>query len=155
MRGGDGDVPEALFPYQPLDTESCASAPGAGLSYQALSIATDALRYPVCEGRSFDAVFHVLAENVIRTSLAECSFQLPTVSAPQTVLLSSVNLAYRSSESADSEQFAQVASSADCRDDHAFYIRDRIELCPRACQRLQRDKAPDIEILYACAQAPE
>jgi hypothetical protein len=155
LRGASGPNPEPLFPYEPLDPKPCSTAPGAGLSYQALSIATDALRYPVCDGLSFDAVFHALAASVIKTSLAECSFELPVVPAPQTVLLSSVNLEYRTGDGATPDQFFQVQSPADCRDDHAFYIRDRIELCPRACQRLQQDKAPEVQILYGCAQAPE
>lgn len=155
MQGTGGDMPAPLFPHEPLDKRACASAPGPGLSYQALSIATDALRYPVCEGLSFDAVFHALAESVIKTSLAECSFQLPVVQTPQTLLLSSVNLEYRSAEDAEPEHFDQVETPADCKNDHAFYIRERIELCPRACQRRQRDKAPSVEILYGCARAPE
>jgi len=154
LKGKDPDT-DPLFPSDPLDPNPCSTAPAPGLSYQALSIATDSLRYPVCEGRSFDAVFHALADSVIKTAQADCTFQLPQVKAPEVIIPSSVNLAYHPGDGSAAMQFSQVKQAADCGDDHSFFIRDRIELCPRACQKLQRDKDPEVEILYGCARAPE
>lgn len=149
-----GDQPEPLFPSQPLDPTTCNTAPSPGLSYQALSIATDALRYPVCEGRSFDAVFQVLAQTVIQTARAECTFELPKVEEPQVLDLPSVNLEVRRAADADPQTFHQVDSRLDCKDAHSFYIHDRIELCPQACQWLQRAEEPSVEILYGCSVNP-
>ena len=150
-----GDQPQPVFPFEPLDTMSCNTAPSPGLLYQALSIATDALRYPVCEGRSFDAVFQVLARSVIQTASAECTYQLPEVKAPQALDLPSVNLEIRRSPDADPQHFDQVSGASACKDAHSFYIRDRIELCPQACQWLQRSPEPSVEILYGCTVTPE
>jgi hypothetical protein len=149
--------PEPVFPFEPLQTKVCSTAPAAGLSYQALSIATDALRYPVCEGRSFDAVFHVLAQSVIQTASAECTYQIPDVQAPDVIILSSVNLAFRpdANDSTDATTFEQVKSVMDCKNDQSFYIGDRIELCPDACRALQRAQEPEVKILYGCSRAPE
>ncbi|MET0390508.1 MAG: vWA domain-containing protein [Polyangiales bacterium] len=147
--------PQPVFPHQPLDATTCSTAPSAGLSYQALSIATDALRYPVCEGRSFDAVFQVLARSVIQTATAECTYQIPEVEAPEVIILPSVNLEFRADSAAATQAFEQVADAAHCRDDHSFYIRDRIELCPDACRLLGRATDPQIDIHYGCSRAPD
>lgn len=149
------DQPQPVFPHEPLDSNTCNTAPTPGLSYQALSVATDSLRYPVCEGRSFDAIFHVLARSVIQTASAECTFQLPEVAPPQALDLPSVNLEVRPEPAAESLHFDQVAGAGACQDVHSFYIRDRIELCPEACRWLQRSPEPAVEILYGCTFTPE
>ena len=142
--------PRALFPYEPLDPTPCSTAPAAGLSYQALSIATDALRYPVCEGRSFDAVFQVLARSVIQTASAECTFELPQAPESKMLDLGSVNLEVKSDPDAPEQRFDQVKDGSECKDDHSFYIHDRIELCPNACRVVQRASEPIVNILYGC-----
>jgi hypothetical protein len=142
--------PKPLLPYEPLDPTTCSTAPSPGLSYQALSIATDALRYPVCEGRSFDAVFQVLARSVIQTASAECTFELPTAPKSQVLDLGSVNLEVQTDPSEAAQRFDQVKDSSECKNDHAFYIHDRIELCPNACRVVQRASEPVVNILYGC-----
>ena len=104
--------------------------------------------------RSFDAVFQVLAQTVIQTAKAECTFELPKVEEPQVLDLPSVNLEVRRSPDAESQTFDQVAGRIDCNDAHSFYIHDRIELCPQACQWLQRAPEPAVEILYGCSVNP-
>jgi hypothetical protein len=146
---------EPSFPYQDLSSQTCDTAPSPGLSYQALSIITDALRYPVCEGRTFDAVFGALARSVIQASKADCVFELPTPPPRRSIDPLTVNLAYMPSDGGASRRFAQVSSSQACKDDHSFFVRDRIELCPKACALVQADPAPLIDILYACTQIPE
>jgi len=42
-----GAESQPLLPHQPLDPKTCDTAPAAGLSYQALSVITDALRWKV------------------------------------------------------------------------------------------------------------
>lgn len=145
---------EAFFPYQGLNAENCDTAPSPGLSYQALSIVTDALRYPVCEGRTFDAVFQVLASSVIQSSKTDCVFELPKAPAHQSIDLVTANLEYHPGDGGPARRIGRVASSQAC-DDHSFLVRDRIELCPSACALVQADPAPEIEILYACSVIPE
>jgi hypothetical protein len=148
---GSGAAGGALLPHQPLSEQTCDTAPGAGLAYQALSVITDALRYPVCEGRSFDAAFQVVARSVLEASQDDCVFDLPADSERSTLDLNTVNLRFRPSGDSDVRQFVQVPSRAACADEYSFYIDDRIELCPRACASVKRDPAPEIEILYGCA----
>jgi hypothetical protein len=148
------DQPQPVFPTEPLDSKTCSTAPSPGLLYQALSVATDALRYPVCEGRSFDAVFQVLARSVIQTAAADCTYQLPAVPAPQVLDLPGVNLEVRRSPDSEPQHFDQVSGATECKDAHSFYIHDRIELCPQACQWLQRSPEPTVEILFGCQITP-
>jgi hypothetical protein len=144
-----------IFPYEPLRAEACDTAPSPGLSYQALSIVTDALRYPVCEGRTFDAVFRVLAQSVITASQADCVFELPELPAEQEIDLSTVNLEYVPS-SGKKRRFAQVGARAACTDDRSFYELDgHLELCPRACTLVQADPKPEVNILYGCQAGPD
>ena len=146
----DPKDPQPLFPFQALDTSTCSTAPTPGLSYQALSIATDALRYPVCEGRSFDAVFQVIARSVIQTAAAECTFQLPSAPGAKQLDLGSVNLELKENPDAEGQRLDQVKDGSECKDDHSFYIHDRIELCPNACRLLQQASQPVVNILYGC-----
>jgi hypothetical protein len=150
-----GDQPQAVFPSEPIENTTCSTAPTPGQVYQALSVATDALRYPVCEGRSFDALFQALAQSVIQTASAECTYQLPEVREPQVLDLPSVNLEVRRSPDMDPQHFDQVEGASACKDAHSFYIHDRIELCPEACQLLQRSPDPSVQILYGCTVTPE
>ena len=147
---------DPIFPFEPIQYQMCDTAPTAGLSYQALSIITDALRYPVCEGRSFDAIFRVLARSVIQASKTDCIFELPTPPAGQTIDRPSINLEYHvGGEGGPIRGFSQVAGAGDCKDDHSFYIRDRIELCPAACRVLQDDSQARVDILFGCLVIPD
>jgi hypothetical protein len=151
-----GPVPgEPYFPHQGIVHTTCDSAPGPGPTYQALSIVTDSLRYPVCEGRSFDAVFRVLAKNVIQASQADCEFAIPEAPPDQAFLLDSVNLEYRSGGDGSAQRFTQVKAAAGCGTKPAFYIDDRIRLCPTACSLVKKDPTPEVQILFGCTGIPQ
>lgn len=144
---------EAWFPDQPLNSKTCETAPSAGLSYQAISILTDALRYPVCEGRSFDAVFRVLARDVIEASKVACVFQLPRAPDEQAIDIASVRVEYRA-EGQEPNLLGQIPDAARCNA-RSFYLRDdRIELCPQACEAVQTDPSTEINVLYGCNEIP-
>lgn len=146
---------EPWFPYQELQTEACDSAPSAGLSYQALSVVTDALRYPVCEGRGFDAVFRVLAHSVVESTRADCVFQIPEAPPRQSINRATIAIEYRPGGDGEPVQIAQVEDSAAC-DERSFHLRDdQLELCPEACALVEADTAAQIEVLYGCLIVPE
>lgn len=141
---------EPWFPHHDLQPETCATASGPGLSYQALSIVTDSLRYPVCEGRGFDAVFRVLAHSVVESTKADCVFDIPTPPEGQFINRLTIAIEYREGGGDEVVQFSQIADAADC-DERSFRIRDdRLELCPAACAQVQADEAAQIDVLYAC-----
>lgn len=146
---------EPYFPYQALNSASCDTAPSPGLSYQALSVVTDALRYPVCDGRGFDAVFQVLARSVIEASKAACVFELPMAPPHQSIDLVTANLEYHPGDGSAVQRFGRVESSDACKNEQSFFVHDRIELCPQACAAVQADPGAEIDILYACSIIPE
>jgi hypothetical protein len=138
------------LPHEPLRAKTCDTAPTAGLSYQALSVVTDALRYPICEGRSFDAVFRALAKSVVDSSAADCVFETPEAPNNQTIDPSTISLVLKGSGGTAPVRVRQVRNRGACKDQSAFYIDGRIELCPSACAAVKRDQAPQVEILYGC-----
>jgi hypothetical protein len=146
---------EPYFPHQSIVNKTCDTAPGPGPTYQALSVITDALRYPVCEGRSFDAVFRVLAKSVIQASQADCEFEVPQAPTDQAFLLDSVNLEYHPGDGSQPERFKQVATAAGCKTSNSFYISDRIRLCPSACSLVKKDPTPEVRILFGCTGIPQ
>lgn len=151
-----GSLPgEPFFPHQAIVEATCDTAPGAGQTYQALSVVTDSLRYPVCEGRSFDAVFQVLAKSVIQSSQADCVFELPEAPPDQAFLLPSVNLQYQPGDGTPAQRFVQVSSPAACKTQNAFYIGDKIHLCPTACSLVKKDPNPGVQILFGCTGIPQ
>ncbi len=146
---------EPWFPHQELQTAACDTAPSPGLSYQALSVVTDALRYPVCEGRGFDAVFRVLAHSVVDSTRADCVFQIPEPPPRQSINRATIAIEYRPGGDGDPMHIEQVQDRAAC-DAQSFHIRDdQLELCPEACAIVEADSAAQIDVLYGCLYVPD
>src|SRR4029079_11533805 len=59
----ENNPPTAAYgPNDPMVNTYCSGAVAPGNGYQALSILTGGLRYPVCENASFDVVFQEIAK---------------------------------------------------------------------------------------------
>jgi hypothetical protein len=141
---------EPWFPHQELNTQKCDTAPSAGLEYQALSVITDALRYPVCEGRGFDAVFRVLARSVVEAAKADCSFELPNAPRGQSIARSTINVEYRPGDGESPRRFTQVPDAGQCTKTSFVLGETRIDLCPDACAAVQADREAELRVLYGC-----
>lgn len=150
------EVPtEPWFPHQDITLDVCDTAASAGTGYQALSIITDALRYPVCEGRGFDAVFQVLARNIVERAKADCVFEIPEAPPGQGVDLLTVAVEYAPGGGTTRVPFVQVPRRDACTDDAFFIADDRIRLCPDACTVVEADDAAELQVLYACTLKPQ
>jgi hypothetical protein len=81
-------------------------------------------------------------------------FELPE--PPELAVLdpTTVNLEFHE-DGSDPRRFTQVRSATACKDDHSFFISDRIELCPAACRAVQEASQPEINILYGCTAIPQ
>jgi hypothetical protein len=153
--GPRNDPSTPWFPHEEVNTERCDTAATVGESYQALSIVTDALRYPVCEGRGFDAVFQVLARSVVETAKVDCVFEIPEAPAGQALDRASVRVEYEPGDGGKTQTFEQQENAKDC-DDGSFFIRDdRIELCPDVCDIVEADSDAEVNVLYACVVVPD
>jgi hypothetical protein len=141
---------EPWFPHQELNPKACDTAPSPGLAYQALSVITDALRYPVCEGRGFDAVFRVLARSVVEAAKADCSFELPTAPRGQSIARATINVEYRAKGGDAPQRFTQVPDPSRCTETSFVLGETRIDLCPDACAAVQADREAELRVLYGC-----
>ena len=149
-----GQIGEPYFPHEPIVDALCDTAPSAGLSYQALSIITDALRYPVCEGRGFDAVFRVLAQNVVEATKADCVFEIPQAPPGQSINRASIAIEYRPAGGAPIA--VDQVTDRDACGAHSFYVAgDQLQLCPDACAEVEADRSAELRVLYGCSIVPE
>lgn len=145
----------AYEPNEPIETKTCKvggqEAPNPGSGYQALSILTGGLRFPVCEGSGFDVVFQKIAEGVIAGAKVSCEFPVPeTEPGKPPVDVDSVEIEYEPGDGSQASIFEQVPDAMSCKPG-AFYVDgDTLQLCPATCDVVQQDDAAKLGILYGC-----
>ncbi|MBK7579432.1 MAG: hypothetical protein IPI67_04415 [Myxococcales bacterium] len=130
------------------------------MGYQALSILTGGLRFPVCEGTGFDAVFQKIADGVVKGAKLACEFPMPEPPVGKELDSKTIQIEYTPSSGGGTIKFDQVDNAAACKPG-AFYIvagsdaggdagKGEIILCPDTCKTVQGDGKADIEILALC-----
>ncbi len=140
------------LPKAPLQSGICSTAAAAGEGYQMLSISTGGLRYPVCEGQGFDAVFRTIAGDVVKSSGIECRFSVPEPPQGKYVDLASISVQYKAT-TGKTEALKQVAAKA-C-DAHGFVVDGGdVKLCPDACTRVRADQGAQLSVRFGCGQKP-
>jgi hypothetical protein len=150
-----GIAPKAdpLAPYLPSDpvvTEKCGSADKAGIGHQNLSIMTNGLRFPVCGGAGFDAVFHSVAASAIESVSVPCTLEVPKPPTGKTYEWGSLEVIV-SSATSPTASLKQVASAADCTGEGFYIEADVIQLCPAACSAVTNDSTAKLELSLSCA----
>ncbi|HZO14003.1 MAG TPA: hypothetical protein VFB62_12115, partial [Polyangiaceae bacterium] len=80
--------------FEPVVTGNCNSAWSPGTAYQWLSKGTGALRFPVCNYQSYDAVFQDIAAGVIDVTSVPCEFDVPEPPPGQMLDLDTVDVLY-------------------------------------------------------------
>ncbi|HEY0469963.1 MAG TPA: hypothetical protein VGC79_37510, partial [Polyangiaceae bacterium] len=145
---------EPYQPHEPIQMATCSgngdTVANAGASYQELSRRTGGLRFPICAFSSYDTVFRTIASDVVSGSRLACDFDIPTLSAGQTLDLSKVAVAYIPGGTTMPSKFGQAQTLADCQAD-AFYIENNhIFLCPETCRAVEADRAAQVEVLFTC-----
>lgn len=151
----ENDPPTAPYlPADPIIGTKCVldgtTSPGPGTGYQALSIKTGGLRFPICQNASFDVVFQEIAKGVIEGAQVACEFPLPTPPMGQTLDLDTVVVEYTAGGMGAPLNLKQVKTAADCAAD-SFYIENEIiKLCPDSCTTIQNDDKAKLAILFGC-----
>jgi hypothetical protein len=138
-------------------TTSCSTAVGPGQDYQQLSKLTKALRYPVCQTASYNAVFQAVAQGVIAGAKVDCSFAVPDATGG-VVNLTTVIVNYTPSNGDPVKSFMQVDDISQCTAAGNFYItqdadmgnKNMIQLCPDTCTTVQKDDKAQIGVLFDC-----
>jgi hypothetical protein len=142
----------AAAPYSPMDpivTGECGSAAGNGTGYQALSVLTGGLRFPLCDTTSYGPMFQAIADGVIEGAQVACELEIPDAPNGQSINLETVTVVYTPSSGAPSE-LTQVSSEGECSAS-SFYIQDElIVLCPAACTVVQADAAAKVSVTFSC-----
>jgi hypothetical protein len=144
----------AYLPADPIIGTKCSLnglvSPGPGTGYQALSVKTGGLRFPICQNASFDVVFQEIAKGVIEGAQVACDFPLPKPPEGQMLDLDTVVVEYTAGGMGAPTNFKQVKTPAECAPD-SFYIESEIiKLCPDTCAVVQKDDKAKLAILFGC-----
>jgi hypothetical protein len=140
-------------PYEPADpilTGKCPTAANPGTGYQALSVLTGALRFPLCDTTSYDVVFQAIAQGVIEGAKVSCDFPIPDPPMGKTIDLSTVVVQYTAGGMGNAVEFTQVPSAAQCAPSSFYLEAGIIHLCPETCALVQEDNKAKINVLFAC-----
>jgi len=141
---------KSYSPTDPMVTSLCTTAVDPGTGYQALSNMTGGLRFPVCEGSGFDAVFKKIAEGVIKGAKVQCEFPLPDPPAGKALDPSSIQIEFTPSSTGTPQKFSQVGGAASCQAGSFYVEGDKIKLCPATCTVVQGDDNAKLKILALC-----
>jgi len=142
-------------PTDPLTISQCPTGVDPGTGYQALSVITEGLRFPLCDTTKYDVVFQAIAAGVISGAKLSCDFAVPDAPPGKTIDLNTVVIQYTPAGMGMPQNYAQVADLNSCAPD-SFYIdkdmngKDIIHLCPDSCTAVQADDAAKINVLYGC-----
>ena len=141
---------DAYQPSDPIVVAECATAASAGLGYQELSQTTEGLRFPVCEGNNFDAVFQTIAEGIVEGAAVACEFEIPAQSEDgKDIVRDTVEVAYVPGDRSATIKFDRV-DVADCRTEAFVIDGDLVKLCPEACSAVKEDRAAEMQVLFGC-----
>ena len=144
----------ATKPYEPTDpviTGECPTAADPGTGYQALSVLTGGLRFPLCDTTSYDVVFQSIADGVIKGAKVACEFPVPDAPPGETIDLTTVQVGYTPGGMGTQTTFAQVASANACTAGSFYIEAGVIKLCADACTLVQADDAAKIDVIFGCS----
>ncbi len=142
-------------PGDPIVTTACTSSqfsspPHPGAGFQMLAMRTGGLRFSVCEFDHFDVVFNQIAQQVIDSTSAPCSFHLPPPPDGETLNTNEVALRFSPTGSDPWQVFRKVDDPSAC-DSMSFTITgDQIDLCPAACAVVQCSPSAQIKAVAGC-----
>lgn len=147
--GVEGNVGRAPWlPADPLVTSVCTGQGNTtitnGLEYQKLSVRSGGLRYPVCEHKSFGAIFREIAAGIITGSEMACDFDLTPL--PD----GSASIDFVPSNGGGRVTMSQVASLQACSGDGFYIVGNTVHLCPDACIRWRDDESGQVEVNFSC-----
>jgi hypothetical protein len=148
--GNPANPTQAWSPTEAMTLSECTTAIDPGTGYQALSILTGGLRFPICEGAGFDVVFQEIAKGVIQGAKVACEFDVPTPPDGKQIDLNTVEVEYTPGGGGIPGKFTKVNSLAECKP-NAFYIEgDKIKLCPETCALVETDDQAKLQVLFGC-----
>jgi hypothetical protein len=139
-----------------LTTTTCGSgSEGPGTGYQALSVLTGGLRYPICQNSTFDSIFNAIATQVVTTASASCDYTIESTTTfdPNLATLIYSTLTKQGADS--STKLTRVADAAACVANAWYYDTTAltIKLCPTTCDTVKVDPNARVWAELACPTA--
>jgi len=151
--GQEGKSSDTSVPWLASDsiaTGTCGGdSEGAGEEYQALSIVTGGLRFPLCDNENFDSVFQAMAQNVDEEVSLGCTFA-PTATQHGDLDFDRMVVYYESGASGDLSTLARVANAGECQGGAYYVSAGLVSLCPSTCDTVQGDAAGRLAMHVAC-----
>ncbi len=141
---------EPWLPTDPMTTGECPTAADPGTGYQALSIKTEGLRFPLCEPNFYNVVFNEIALGVIEGASIGCEFEIPDAPPGEEIDPATVVIEFTPGGSTTPIVFEQVANAAACGPNKFYIAGGFIHLCPEACDLVSGDEGGSIMVLYGC-----
>ncbi|MCY1004778.1 hypothetical protein OV079_04155 [Nannocystis pusilla] len=146
------DPPDQPYSAEdPIVTTKCPSGVNGGIGHQSLSVATGALRFPLCDTTSYDALFQALASGVIADATIACDFAVPAPPEGKELDEESILVKFTPMNAMDAEVFQQVEDASACAPASFYLDAGKVVLCPETCVAVQNDKEAEIEVEFKCA----
>jgi hypothetical protein len=159
--------PNELDPYsefEPIVAANCnctnpavcvqnTAAYNAGYGYQWLSKGTGALRFPVCNTASYDAMFSDIASGVIDAVTIPCEFDFPEPEMGE-LNLDTIDVLYTPGGSNMPIKWTKVGSESECGPGKYYLdeVNEKIILCDEACAVAESDLDGKIEVSIECGK---
>ena len=144
----------ATLPWSPadpiVDGQCEPGSESSATQYQALSVLTGGLRFPLCDNDSFDVVFQAIAAGVIDQVSLPCALVLPDAPAGTRVDGGAMSLVFTPGNGGPSVSLPFVATAAACAGDGFFIDGDLVTLCPATCAEVQADETGTLALHAAC-----
>jgi hypothetical protein len=144
----------ATLPWSPadpiVDGQCEPGSESSATQYQALSVLTGGLRFPLCDNDSFDVVFQAIAAGVIDQVSLPCALVLPDAPAGTRVDGGAMSLVFTPGNGGPAVSLPFVATGAVCAGDGFFIDGELVTLCPDTCAEVQADETGTLALHAAC-----
>jgi hypothetical protein len=140
-------------PYAPMDpfvAGKCPQGVNAGYGYQALSIITGGLRFPLCNTQSYDVVFQAIADEVINSAKLACEFDIPPAPEGKNLDKDSVTVIFTPMGMGVPVGFTKVDDPNQCDATSFYLLGEKVILCPTACDSIQGNNDATVEVEFTC-----
>jgi hypothetical protein len=135
--------------FEPVVQGTCNSSVSPGTGYQWLSKGTGALRFPVCNYQSYDAIFQAIAAGVLELTAIPCQFDVPDPPPGQVLDLATVGLLFTPGNGPQ-QTWTLVSGPSQCSSGRFYLQGTTVVLCPETCAVIEADTDAKIEISVSC-----
>lgn len=129
---------DSYGPLEALEPANCSGSVNAGLGHQALSTATDGLRFPICNTNDYDVFLQEVATEIVADSAATlCDYDLADTGAFAAIDTTTLALELDFDDPGSPLGYAQVPDELACTPASFFLQGSVMRLCSDACSAAQ------------------